>query len=134
MTKHQKIYNTKTEEVHPIINSARDISFGSLGYMESIVEALLAAKLENGKAWENVSKLLEVSATAEGYVQLTLKVHGINTDLLTAETDFDEFHKREAELKARRHNLDTAVKLSKSLKSNDNSASKPDFVKFAFKG
>jgi hypothetical protein len=137
MKKNQMLINTDLEVNLPIIGKADDISFASLQYVEEVLGALLKAKQFNGPAWNAAKKLLDVSYTADGYVQFTLKVHGLpGKPIKSADADYDEFHSREAELKARRHNRKSTIPKIK-LDSNNNSAtgsSRPDIVKFAFKG
>jgi hypothetical protein len=77
MKSNQMLINTDIEVNLPIIGKADDISFGSLQYVEEVLGALLKAKQFNGPAWASAKKLLDVSYTADGYVQFTLKVHGL---------------------------------------------------------
>ena len=85
MMKNQKLINTDIEINLPIIKSSKDISFGALQYVESVIEALLAAKKENGQAWVAGQRLLDVTVDRpSNNVTLTLKVHGIDTDHVNA--------------------------------------------------
>ena len=51
------------ETILPIIKDQRDITFGTLQYVESVVGALLEAKKSNGPAWKTGSRLVDVTVT-----------------------------------------------------------------------
>ena len=84
--KRPKMIDYDKSVVLPIIKRATDISFGSLGYVEAVVGALLACKEENGSAWGNVSQLVDVTVVAGNVVGLTLKVHSIDTSNVNSDS------------------------------------------------
>jgi hypothetical protein len=78
-TKAKLIAMLKDKVVFPMNITSSTITFGVMTFIENVLEAFLMCKAENGNAWKSGSKLVDITVTAEGYVQYTVKVHGINT-------------------------------------------------------
>ena len=67
MNKQRVTIDTDKNQILPIIKDQRDISFGALQYVESVISALLDAKETNGQGGDKNSKI-EIPCIAPDHV------------------------------------------------------------------
>ena len=80
MRNNQKLINTDIEISVPIINDSQDISFGSLCYVEDVINVLLACKVADGPTWKTANKMIDVGVGLDGLPFIKLKAHGIDVN------------------------------------------------------